>query len=328
MRTGFLEKYGALLALIALLTFCIIRQPALFLSPENFRNLLNQNAYIGIVAAGMTLVISVGAIDLSVGSMLALASAVCLHTVNRMAAGSGEMNAVLTGAAAAIVTGGFLGILNGLLVTMGRIAPFVATLGGLAMFRSITLVSANGGEIRSASNTILPGFGQAGLPGLTLAGGLPIFTWATVIWLLTAVLFWFIAQRTRLGRHCIAVGTNERAARYSAVNNDRVKLIAFGLLGLVTGIASFIQVARLNSMSPASQGSLLELDAIAAVVIGGTSLAGGRSKMGGTVCGVLILGTINTMLVGEGISTYWQGFVKGAIILLAVLIQRTGKAPA
>jgi len=328
LKAGFLERYGAFLALVVLLTFCIIRQPGLFLSPENFRNLLNQNAYIGIVAAGMTLVISVGAIDLSVGSMLALASAVCLHTVNRMAPGSGEFKARCTGGFSAIAMGAWLGLLNGALVTYGRIAPFVATLGGLAMFRSITLVSANGGEIRSASNSVLPGFGQAGIPGLTIGSGLPIFTWATVIWVLTAVAFWFIAERTALGRHCIAVGSNERAARYSAITTGKIKLIAFTLLGLVTGVASFIQVARLNSMSPASQGSLLELDAIAAVVIGGTSLAGGRSKMGGTVCGVLILGTIKPILGGWGLSTSWQGFVKGAIILLAVLIQRSGKAPA
>ncbi len=323
MKAGFFERYGSLLALILLFSIGAVWQRDFFLSPENLRNLLNQNAYIGIMAIGMTLVITVGAIDLSVGSLMALAAAVGLTVVNRqMGSGAGETQAVAVGALTALGLGTLLGVINGLLVTVGRIAPFIATLGGLVGYRSLTLVSAEGGEIRSASNTILPRVAKGGLPFPSLPDGSPLFTWATVLFLLTAFAVAFLLNRTRLGRHVVAVGANERAARYSAIATSRVKLASFAILGFLCGVAAFLQLARMNSVSTSGLGQLNELDAIAAVVIGGTSLAGGKGRVWGTVNGVLILGIINTLLVASGVSNYWQGLVKGVIILLAVLIQR------
>lgn len=318
------RKYGSLIALLGLFLIGAIWQHEFFLSPENLRNLLNQNAYIGVIAIGMTVVISVGGIDLSVGSLMALAAAAGVTVTNRMIAGGGsESIAVLVGATTSLISATALGLFNGSLVAYGRIAPFIATLGGLVGYRSLTLVIADGGEIRSQSNQVLAAFASQGLPWPSLSGGRPVITWPTAIFILLGIASAFLMSRTQFGLHATAVGSNQRAARYSAISPAKVKLLAYMFLGACCGIAAWMQASRMNSVSSSGLGQLNELDAIAAVVIGGTSLRGGRSYVWGTVCGVLILGILNTLLVSSGVSNYWQGFVRGAVIVLAVLLQRS-----
>ena len=302
----------------------MVWQRDLFLSPENLRNLFSQNADVGIIAIGMTLVIGAGCIDLSVGSLMALAAAGGVTFMNfRLAHGASEGVAVGFGALLAILTGLGMGLVNGGLVAYGRIASFIATLGGFIGYRSLALVLADGGEIRSNSQTVLGSLSDGGLPGLKVAGNQPLITWPTLVFLLLVLTMSFVVSRATFGRRLLAVGENQLAAFYAGIDYRRVQLAAFGILGLCCGIAAILESARMNSVSSNGMGQSYELDAIAAVVVGGTSLKGGRARVWGTVCGVLILGVINTLLVGSGVSNYWQGLVKGGVILLAVFLQRS-----
>lgn len=322
----FLQDWGALFALLILFAASVIWQPGYFLQPENLRNLFNQNAAVGIVAVGMTLVIIAGGIDLSVGSMMALTAAIGIWTLNKANAGGGaESKAVVFAILACLSSGTILGLVNGLLVTVGRIAPFIATLGGLVAYRSIVVSLADAGEIRSTSTELFPSIGTGGIPipFLSVAGGQPlVLTWNILMFFAIAGVAGFLLNKTRFGRHVVAVGANERAARYSAIDTGKIRLFTYIFLGFCTALASLGLSARMNSVASSTMGQLYELDAIAAVVIGGTSLAGGKGRIWGTVVGVLILAIINNILVLGGVSPYWQGLVKGVIILLAVLIQR------
>jgi ribose transport system permease protein len=219
-----------------------------------------------------------------------------------------------------IVAGTIVGYGNGLIVTLGRVAPFIATLVGLVGFRSLALAMADGGEIRAQSG----GFERLGNGGIPLGGGASpmVLPWPVLSFVALAVGAHVLLERTRFGRHLIAVGANERAAHYSAINVDRVKRSVYAIMGGFAGVAALGLAARMNSVSSAQLGLYTELDAIAAAVICGTIMSGGRGRVWATVVGVLILGIITNMLVASGISAYWQGFVKGVIILLAVLIQR------
>lgn len=322
-----LQEYGVLVAFVVLFIASAAWKPNFFLQPENLRNLLNQNAGTGIVAVGMTLVVIAGGIDLSVGSIFALAGAVALWTLNRMIP-SGETTATAAALGAGILAGGALGALNGLIITWGRIAPFIATLGGLVAFRSILVAVSEAGEIRSNSANVFPQLGGGGIPVpfLKNTANQPLdLTWNILVFVAVALGASFLLNRMVIGRHIVAVGANERAARYSAIATGRVRWMTYTLLGLCTGLAGVLQASRNNSVASSTLGLSLELDAIAAVVIGGTSLSGGKGQVWSTVVGVLILGVINNILVLGDVSSYWQGLVKGVIILLSVLIQRGAK---
>jgi ribose transport system permease protein len=321
----FLARYGVVVAFVLLFLVNSLWQGEVFLKPENLKNLLNQNAAVGIIAIGMTFVVLSGGIDLSVGSLMALSAGLGLVALNsRMGAGAPEGAAVTVGAIAMLGSGLALGLLQGAFVAWGRVAPFIATLVGLVGFRSLVLALANGGEIRSASTNVLPSVSSGGLPtGIsTESGGSLILTWGILLFLAVTALAEFASRKTRFGRLVFAVGSNEKAARYSAVNTARIKLAVYGLSGLLCGVAAFVLTARMNSVASGSMGAYYELDAIAAVVIGGTSLSGGVGRVWGTFVGVLLLGMITNMLVVANVPVYWQGVVKGAIILLAVLLQR------
>ncbi|MFO0828440.1 MAG: ABC transporter permease [Phycisphaerales bacterium] len=326
----FLERYGVIIAFVVLLVWngVFTENAANFRTPENLRNILNQNASTGIVAVGMTLVIVAGGIDLSVGSIMALAAAVALIVANALAAhGFGDATCLLAGLCAGVGTGLGCGFVNGLLVTLGRLPSFIATLGGLVGYRSITLALADAGEIRSENASTLGSIGTAGItviPAGVFGRDYPLtVTWNIVVFLLVAIAGQVLLSRTRYGRHLVAVGGNETAARYSAIAVDRVRLGAFLIVGACSAIAGLMATARMASVSSSQLGSQMELDAIAAVVIGGTSMAGGRGRIWGTVLGLLILAIINNMLVMSDVSTHWHGAVKGLIIVLAVLIQRS-----
>jgi ribose transport system permease protein len=315
-------QFGPLIALAALFGLNVALQPGIALQPEYIRNLLNQNAAVGIIAIGMTLVIITGGIDLSVGSMIALAAGLGLMFTNHLIGqGQPEMAAVSLGVLASIGVGLAGGLLNGTLIAKLRFAPFIATLAGLVGFRSTIVALAEGGEIRSGSPTIYRAFGNEGM-NLMLPGKTLTITWPIFAFLAVALAYGYLLNRTAFGRRAVAVGSNERAALYSGIDTDRIKLGAYALLGLCVGIAGWAAGSRTNSVSSAQMGNFYELDAIAAVVIGGTRMSGGAGRIWGTVVGVILLGLIANMLTTSNISTYWQGLVKGVIILLAVLIQR------
>ncbi len=324
-----LEMWGVLVAFVILFAVSTFNQGFDFLNPENFRAMLNSNAPVGILAVGMTLVIISAGIDLSVGSMVVLAAAIGMTTMNSLiASGTSELNAVLLGGAVTILAGTLAGTFNGVLVVFGRIAPFIATLGGLAAFRSMSLAIADAGEIRSQSATMFSALGRGGvaIPGLVNAAGKPLtISYSTVIFFAVAIVAQWFLSRSRFGRQLVAVGANETAARYAGISVSWVRLRVYAIMGMLAGIAALVQSSRMNSVSTAQLGLGSELDAIAAVVIGGTTLRGGFGRVWGTVVGVLILGMITNILTISGVSPYWQGAVKGAVIVLAVLVQRSSR---
>lgn len=322
----FIQDYGVLVALALLVVINALRPGSVFLTPENLRNIINQSSFLGIVAIGMTLVIIAGGIDLSVGSLLALAGGTAVFVLNMGQPDSGGSVAIAF--AVAVGVGLVLGAFNGALVNLGGLAPFIATLGGLVAFRSLLQVLANGGEIRSKSTELFPSIGNSGIPlPFKDGGGQTInLTWSILAWIILAVAAWFLLERTRYGRHLVAAGASEKAALYSGINVKAVRFWSYVILGGVSGLAGVLLSTRLNSVASGTSGLYYELDAIAAVVIGGTALSGGKGRIWGTVAGVLLLAIIGNMMVAFGVSSYWQGAVKGLIIVLAVLLQRVGKS--
>lgn len=302
------EKYGSLFTLIILFIASSVASPY-FLQIQNILNILRQVSYTGIIALGMTFVIIGGGIDLSVGSMTALIGGIIILVLNHF---GGDVRAIII----SILFGLFLGIvggmINGLLVTKGRIAPFIVTLGTMAIFRSLTLYISNAGEFRSISE-IYPYIGMGSFLFV------PIPVW---IFIVLAIVFHIILNNTRYGRYICAVGSNEKVAQYAAINIDRIRFISYIIVGLSVAISSVLLSSRLNSISSSNAGLNFELDAISAVIIGGTPMVGGSGSIFGTVFGAIILGIINNMLNMMGVSPYLQGTVKGLVIIGAVLLQR------
>jgi ribose transport system permease protein len=212
---------------------------------------------------------------------------------------------------AALLCGAAAGLLNGLVTVKGRIAPFIVTLGTMSIYRSLALYIAGAGEFRAeheAYHEIGTGY----------ALGLPV---PALVFLALAVVFHVILNNTRYGRYVLAVGASEEVARYSAIRVNLVKCVTYVIAGVSVGVTAVLVSSRLNSISSSSDGIMYELDAIAAVVIGGTSMSGGKASIAGTMIGAIILGIINNMLVMMEVSPYLQGTVKGAVIIIAVLLQ-------
>lgn len=300
-------KYAPIFALVILFILSSLASPY-FLQVRNITNILRQSSYTGIIALGMTFVIISGGIDLSVGSMVALVGGIVIVLLNYF---GGDPMAITWAILAGLCMGVLVGAVNGLIVTKGKIAPFIATLGTMSIFRSLTLYISNAGEFRSASD-VYPVIGS----GYFL--GLPIPVW---VFFIMAVVFHVILNNTRFGRYVCAVGSNEKVAVYSAIKIDMVKLMTYALTGFAVAVTSIMLSSRLNSLSSSNAGVFYELDAIAAVVIGGTSMSGGSGTIMGTVIGAIILGMINNMLNMIGVSPYLQGTVKGLVIIFAVLVQ-------
>lgn len=304
------ERYAALVALVILSVISSFLSEY-FLQWQNLLNILRQVSYTGIIALGMTFVIVSGGIDLSVGSMAAFVGSLGILALNALSDGSQAL-AVAAAIAVALGSGLACGLANGLLITKGRIAPFIVTLGTMALFRSLSLYMKDAGEFRSSSSL----FGSL---GSSAPGWIPV---PVIVLIALAALLAFVFRRTRYGRYVRAVGSNARVARYSAIDVDRTRLIAYTLTGLLVGISAVLISMRFNSVGTSTLGVNYELDAIAAVIIGGTSMAGGRGTIWGTVIGAITLGVINNMLNMVGISPYLQGTVKGLVIIGAVFIQR------
>ncbi|WCT54014.1 ribose ABC transporter permease RbsC [Paenibacillus kyungheensis] len=303
------QKLGPLLGFIILVIIVSVLNPD-FLEPLNILNLLRQVAINALIAFGMTFVILTGGIDLSVGSILALSSS---FVANLMLAGVDPILAIIIGCAA----GGVMGMVNGLMITKGKMAPFIATLATMTIFRGLTLVYTNGNPITGLGDSMaFQLFGRGYFLGIPV----PAITMA-----ITFIVLWVILHKTPFGRKTYAIGGNEKAAIVSGIKVPRVKIMIYSLAGALSALAGAILTSRLNSAQPTA-GTSYELDAIAAVVLGGTSLSGGRGRIVGTLIGALIIGTLNNGLNLLGVSSFYQMVVKGIVIVIAVLIDRKKSA--
>ena len=305
---GWLSDYGPYIALAVLFVACAISSPA-FRRPQNLINITRQISYSGIIAIGMTFVIIGGGIDLSVGSLLAFAGSVGIIAMNHC---DNPALAVAVAIVVSIAVGASCGALNGALITVGKIPPFIVTLGTLSIFRSLTLYIANAGLLTS-KHDLFARFGGA------IILGIPLPAWLLLV---LAIIGAIILQQTRLGRYICAVGSNERVARYAAINTNLIKFSTYVIAGFLAGISAVMLGGRLSSLSSTTAGLSYELDAIAAAIIGGTAMAGGRGSVIGTLAGALILGIVSNVLDMWGVSVNLQGTVKGVVIIIAVLIQR------
>lgn len=304
-KSGIWQKFGPLLALILLFIVITVLNPS-FMEPNNILNLLRQTSINALIAFGMTFIILTGGIDLSVGSILALSSALM---AGMMVSGMDPILAILVG----ILLGAIMGIINGILVSKGKMAPFIVTLATMTIFRGLTLVYTDGKPITGIGDSEM--FQMLGR-GYFL--GLPV---PAVVMVIAFLILWFLLHKTSFGRKTYAIGGNERASRISGIKVDRVKVAIYGLAGTMAAIAGAILTSRLNSAQPTA-GQSYEMDAIAAVVLGGTSLSGGKGRLFGTLVGVLIIGTLNNGMNLLGVSSFYQQVVKGAVILIAVLLDR------
>ena len=287
-----------------------------FASLDNAMNVLTRTAFIGIIAVGMCFVIISGGIDLSVGSMAALIAGLVILLMNTMAGWIDQpVLVVAIGMLCSVVLGAVFGLTHGLLITRGRIEPFIVTLGTLGIFRAYLTYFSNGGAI-----TLDDGLSDVYSPVYyTSLAGVPIPVW---VFLLVAIAGGVILNRTAFGRYVQAIGSNEQVARYAAVDVDRIKVLTYGLLGACVGVATLLYVPRLGSASPTT-GLLWELEAIAAVIVGGTALKGGSGSIIGTVVGAILLSVISNILnLTSIISVYLNAAVQGFVIIIVAFLQR------
>ncbi len=306
----YLRRYQSIIGLI-LFSIIISLLNDRFLTWGNILNVLRQTSINSIIAAGMTFVILTGGIDLSVGSILAFSGAVAAMLIG---AGYPAIVAVI----GALLVGTTVGFLNGLVISKGNLQPFIVTLATMTIFRGATLVFTDGRPIST-------GYEMNALLYSKLGNGyfgfipIPIFIMVFVF-----IIGYFILKHTTIGRYVYAVGGNEEATKLSGVNVDRIKMFVFATSGFFAALAGIIITARLSSAQPTA-GTGYELDAIAAVVLGGTSLAGGIGTIMGTVIGALIIGILNNALNLMDVTSYYQMLAKGAVILIAVLLDRKDK---
>lgn len=309
---------GPILALVVLVIMGILLNPQ-FLSVGNIENVLARSAFIGIIAVGATFVITAGGLDLSVGSMSAFVAGVMIIVMNYLveAVGAGWSN-VLLGMGAGLALGLVAGAVNGFIITRGAIEAFIVTLGTMGIFRSLVTYLADGGTL-SLDFVVRETYRPVYYEGIGLS-------WPIIVFAIVAVLGELTMRRTAFGRHCAAIGSNETVARYSAIHVDNVRLATYVIQGVCVAVATLLYVPRLGSAS-SSTGLLWELEAIAAVIIGGTVLKGGFGRVWGTVVGVIILSLIGNILnLTDLISPYLNGALQGLIIIVAVLLQRARPA--
>ena len=316
-----LSRLASLQSLVALVLMIVVLSLASdrFLTVDNIWNVMRQISVNICLSVGMTLVILTGGIDLSVGSVLALSGAVAAGLMKRGLAleslnlfiGFTFLGAALAG----LATGAALGWTNGFFITRFNVPPFVATLAMLTMARGFTMLWTRGFPITGLGGTFA-------FFGTGWFAGVPMAVWISAV---IVIFFILLTARTPFGRYTFAVGGNERAARLSGVRVNRIKIAVYTLAGALSALGGLVVTSRLDSAQP-NAGMGYELDSIAAVVIGGTSLAGGRGSVSGTVLGALIIGVLNNGLVLLDVSPFWQQVIKGAVILLAVTIDKMNRA--
>ena len=279
-----------------------------FFTLNNIFNILQQTSINAIIAVGMTLVILTSGIDLAVGSIFALAGAV---TASMIGADISPFIAIC----AALMLSAILGAFSGVIIAKGKLQAFIATLVMMLILRGTTQVYTKGSPISTGTNDNSEMFEWIAFGRVF---GIPV---PIIIMLVVFAAAWYLLKYTRLGRYIYALGGNESATQLSGINVDKVKIIVYAMSGLLCAVASTIEVSRLSSAQPTA-GTGYEMDAIAAVVLGGTSMSGGRGKIIGTLIGALILGFLNNGLNMLGVDAYYQMIVKGGVILLAVLVDK------
>lgn len=301
-----LLPFGSLVLIICLLSAW---QPESFLTVDNFLNVLRRSSVYGIIAVGMTFVIISAGIDLSVGSMLALTGMLAAKTMIAMAGPDPTGSSLLLGTFAGLAAGTACGLINGLAVTRLKLPPFIVTLGTMSLFRGIALVMNDGQPLNVPSYRYLAEGTVAGVP-------ISVLIFAAVI-----ILAWAALRYARFGRHTYAIGSNEEAAYHAGVAVKRTVTLIYTIAGLLTGLAGMIAMSRTVSAQPTA-GVGAELDVIAAVVIGGASLSGGRGTIVGTIVGTLLISFLRNGCTLVGISTNAQLVVIGVVIVAAVAVDR------
>ena len=300
-------------SLIGLIVFSVIVAfiNSRFMTTSNILNILRQTSINAVIATGMTFVILTGGIDLSVGSILGFSGAVAAMM---LASGVNSIIAIPV----ALIVGLVVGALNGVLISKGKLQPFIVTLATMTMLRGATLVFTDGKPIGTgfeANSKLFSWFGN----GYVLGIPVPI-----IVIIVTFLVALFVLTQTKIGRYVYALGGNEEATKLSGISTDKVKIFVYAISGMMAALAGIIITSRLSSAQPTA-GSGYELDAIAAVVLGGTSLAGGTGTIVGTMIGALIIGVLNNALNLMDVSSYFQMLAKGSVILLAVLLDRKNK---
>lgn len=301
----FKDNIGIIIALLAMFIFLTVfpTTRSTFLTPKNMFNILRQNASNLFLATGMTMVIILGGIDLSVGSVIALSGVVAAGCVVNL----GLPEAV--GFIAAVAVGAAVGLFNGFIICKTDIPPFIVTLASMNITKGIALVLTGGAPIRCMTDAFkFPGAGYVG----------PVPT-PVILMVVIFVIAALMINKTQLGRHIYAVGGNVQAAKFSGISVQKVKFIVYAYTGVMAGIAGVVIASRLYSGQPTA-GDGAEMDAIASVVVGGTSMSGGSGRIGGTLIGVLIIGVLNNGLNLMGVDSNFQYIVKGLVILLAVYV--------
>lgn len=320
MNKELLKKSQSLIALFALCLVISLLSDK-FLTSNNLWNVLRQISVNVCISVGMTLVVLMAGIDLSVGSVLAFSSAVCAGLLkNGISIPSLDLFigfTVLGGILVSLLIGLLMGLFNGWAITKFSLPPFVATLAMLTIARGATMLYTQGIPISNLGSS----FEFIG-SGWFL--GIPVPVWVSLVVVLVVV---FITNKTAFGRYIYAIGGNEKAAFLSGININNIKLAVYGIAGMMAGVGGVLVTSRLNSAQP-NAGASYELDSIAAVVIGGTSLSGGLGTVTGTVIGATIIGVLNNGLVLLNVSPFWQQVVKGLVILLAVIIDKKSKKAA
>lgn len=286
-----------------------------FFSWANISNIFVQSCIIGLISLGMSMVISAGQIDISVGSQVAFIGGFGVLVLN----GTGSVLVMLAFCAAAGVV---IGLINGLLISKGGMPSIIATLAMMAALRSIINHFGSGGPF-TVDRAFYDQFRQIASGGVNVFGlKVPYFM---IIFIAATIIFDVVMKRTRLGKHIYAVGSNEVSARLSGVNVDAVKTATFVITGLMCGIAALLYASRTTAVAASNAALMFELDAIAAVAIGGTAMLGGRGKIWGTFLGVLMFSIIRNILTAADVSTFLNGAISGAIIVIAVLLQNSNR---
>lgn len=294
------RKYGTILIFIGIFILASVLSPT-FLTEANLTNVLRQVVVVSLLACGVTFIIILGHIDVSLGSVLALCGVLAASV---MATTGSVSLAVMAGVAVGILTG----IVNGFVITFFRIPSFIMTLAMTTVARGLVLLYTGGSPVTGLGNFKVIGQGSL--------GPVPI---SVIILAVVIVASWILLNKTKFGRYVYAVGGNERAARASGINPDSVVVKAFIFNGILCAIAGIVLMSRINSGQPAG-GVGYEFDAITAVVVGGTSLMGGTGTITGTIIGSMIIGVINNILNLMNVSSYWQQIIKGLIIAIAVIL--------
>ena len=304
------SKYSILFVFIILFALCALLTGGKFAEWKNITTIFRNSSIVGIIALGMTFVIISGGIDLSSGPVMATAG---LVLVNLQKNGTPLVLAIL----ACIAVGAAFGFLNGIITTKVKVPPFIVTLATGIIARSLTMYIGNGATVTGNNqDTLFKSIGNGN-----------VFTVPTpfIIMVVVAILLTVLLIKTKFGTFVFAVGCNEMAAKYSGIKVDSIKILTYVIAGICVGIASTIETSRMVAVSSTTTGNGYEFDAITAVLVGGTSLSGGRGAIYGTVIGAIILFFVNNMMIQLDVSTYLTGAIKGAVIMIAVLMQARNK---